>query len=137
MGFLKNIASAANLCSASIKSIAKIAIESKPCGISKTATPADTLIIMGNGPALANAMQDDADVLKKHQLMAVNFAANADEFYQFHPQSYVLADPLFFTGQDHENVARLWQNFANRIDWPMTLFVPAKMRSKEIGRAHV
>lgn len=130
MGILKNITSAAHLCSASFKSIAKIALESKPCGISKTATPADTLIIMGNGPALANAMQDDADVLKKHQLMAVNFAANADEFYQFHPQSYVLADPLFFTGRDHENVARLWQNFANRIDWPMTLFVPAKMRSK-------
>ena len=85
MGILKNITSAAHLCGASFKSIAKLALESKPCGITKTATPTDTLIIMGNGPALANAMHDDADVLKKHQLMAVNFAANADEFYQFHP----------------------------------------------------
>lgn len=130
MGFAKKISAAAQLCGASFKSLVKLAVESKKCGISKVASPTDTLIIMGNGPALAIAMNNDADILQQHKLMAVNFAANADEFYQFRPKSYVLADPLFFTGQDLENVARLWRNFAERIDWPMTLFIPAKMKSK-------
>lgn len=129
MGFANKISSVAQLCGASLKSIVKLAVESKRCGITPIARPDDTLIIMGNGPALADTMNNDADVLSRHQLMAVNFAANANQFYQFRPKSYVLADPLFFTGQDHENVTRLWENIESRIDWAMTLFVPAKMRA--------
>lgn len=139
MGLAKKFLNATHLCGASFKSLVKIALESKKCGISKAASPGDTLIIMGNGPALADTMKEDADLLKQHHLMAVNFAANADEFYQFRPQFYVLADPLFFTGQDHENVSRLWSNFTNRIDWGMTLFVPTRLRAllPEISNQHI
>ena len=139
MGFFKNITSAAGLCGSSFKSLVKLAVESKKCGISKTAKPDDKLIIMGNGPALSTTMEQDADILKQNRLMAVNFAANADEFYLFKPQSYVLADPIFFTAKDHQNVALLWENFSNRIDWQMTLFVPAKLRNlvPQIANPHI
>lgn len=130
MGIAKKIIETASLCGASFKSIVKLAVESHRCGISAVASPSDTLIIMGNGPSLADTMRDYAATLRRHPLMAVNFAANADEFYQFRPRFYVLADPVFFEATDNENVARLWTNFSERIDWPMKLFVPAKMRAK-------
>lgn len=130
MGISKKIASAAALCATSAKSVIKLAIESRPCGIRKAEDSDESLIIMGNGPSLADAMANHAPALHNHPLMAVNFAANAEEFYGFRPRYYVLADPVFFADTPHENVLKLWKNLSERINWPMTLFVPAKMRRK-------
>lgn len=130
MGISKKIASAAALCATSAKSVIKLAIESRPCGIRKAEDSDESLIIMGNGPSLADTMANHAPALRNHPLMAVNFAANAEEFYGFQPRYYVLADPVFFADTPHENVLKLWKNLSERIKWPMTLFVPAKMRRK-------
>ncbi len=83
MGISKKIASAAALCATSAKSVIKLAIESRPCGIRKAEDSDESLIIMGNGPSLADAMANHAPALRNHPLMAVNFAANAEEFYGF------------------------------------------------------
>lgn len=80
---------------------------------------------MGNGPSLADTMRQCRPALEANALMAVNFAANADEFYQLRPQYYVLADPHFFTA-GNENVMRLQKNLATRVDWDITLFLPAR-----------
>lgn len=88
-----------------------------------------TIIILGNGPSLRETLTNHAGILKRHRLMAVNFAANTPEFHQLKPCDYVLADPHFFVGKDtDENVRRLWENLL-KTDWPMQLHVPVKYAS--------
>lgn len=118
----------------SAKSIVKILLQSRRCTISHAPDPDQPIIIMGNGPSLADTMRDYVRALDSHPLMAVNFAANADEFYRFRPGFYVMADPVFFAADPHENVVRLWDNFNHRVDWPMTIFVPAPMRNLALDR---
>lgn len=90
----------------------------------------ENLIIMGNGPSLRDTMKEYGDVLRKSKTLAVNFAANAEEYTELRPSLYVLADPHFFrvneTGEsDDANVMRLWKNIS-ATSWPMTLYVPCK-----------
>jgi hypothetical protein len=63
-----------------------------------------------------------------HDRIAVNFAANAPEFFELQPTGYVLADPHFFDGISTDpNVAKLWDNIRST-RWPMTLFLPANRK---------
>lgn len=85
-----------------------------------------SIVILGNGPSLRNTIDTQLDRLQRHTLMAVNFAANAPDFFTLRPGQYTLADPHFFEGIDSDpNVARLWESIASA-DWPMTLHVPWK-----------
>ncbi len=105
--------------------------------LSKRPSPAGTpkdeaLIIMGNGPSLRDTIANNSDILKKSKTLAVNFAANADSYFELKPDIYVLADPHFFrTGQDGKsadpNVVRLWENIAGT-DWDMSLYMPCKAK---------
>lgn len=82
------------------------------------------LIIMGNGPSLRETLQANGDLLLSCPTMAVNFAANTDEFFRLKPRHYVLADPHFFkSGVKDQNVKKLWENIG-AADWEMTLHVP-------------
>lgn len=109
------------------KSMIKIVIQSSRPTISKSAREGETLIIMGNGPSLATTIRDHSDILKSHDLMAVNFAANTDEFLSLKPKYYILADPLFFSKGGHTNVDTMYQRLSSMVDWKMKLFVPSKM----------
>ncbi len=91
------------------------------------------LVILANGPSLRHELDTHLDELARETTLAVNFAANAPEFFSLNPDYYVLADPHFFNGADKDaNVARLWVNL-RKTDWPMTLFLPLQHR-KEIQR---
>lgn len=92
-----------------------------------SADEGDTLIIMGNGPSLKQTIANDIDILRRHPLMAVNFAANTPEFQLLKPRYYTLADPHFFQKQSDPNVARLIANI-NSATWTITLFVPIAAR---------
>lgn len=86
------------------------------------------LIIMGNGPSLRSFIDEGPDLRDGFDLMAVNFAANAEEFRELRPQLYILADPHFFNGHASDpNVARLWQNLGS-VSWDMTLWLPLSHR---------
>ncbi len=90
------------------------------------------LIIMGNGPSLRATIADHRAILESNDTLAVNFAANSEEYRRLRPRLYVLADPHFFkTGADgaaeDPNVARLWKNLSET-DWDMTLYVPCRAR---------
>ena len=130
MAILNKLSEFAEATGASMKSIVKLLLQTRRSTISRVADPDLPLIIMGNGPSLADTMRDYADTLLSHPLMAVNFAANAEEFYRFRPQYYVLADPAFFAADPYENVVMLWENIRRRVDWPMTIFVPATCRRR-------
>ena len=106
-----------------LASIARIALRSR-CGVAvPTVPPGSSIVVMGNGPSLADTIEHHADFLADKALMAVNFAASTPQFRQLRPRYYVLADPLFFSPTPPENIQRLWQNLSDT-DWPMTLFVP-------------
>lgn len=106
-----------------LASLAKVILRSKrpSTAVSPTDTP---LIIMGNGPSLRSFIDAGPDLRDGFDLMAVNFAANADEFRALRPQLYILADPHFFNGHSSDpNVVRLWQHLS-AVSWQMTLWLP-------------
>lgn len=83
----------------------------------------DTLIVMGNGPSLADVIAADAPALHRYPLLAVNFAALTEEFFRLRPRYCLMADPVFFAAEGNENLRRLRENLG-KVDWQMTLFVP-------------
>lgn len=122
----------------SLKSIVKLALKSRKSTVSKVASSDDSIIIMGNGPSLNDAIENSFDKLTTIPTLAVNFAANAPQFTQLRPRYYVLADPHFFVATDDVNVKKLMNNLSS-IDWRMTLFVPfeAKKRGFVIDNENV
>lgn len=118
--FLTNLALTA-------KGVGKIILLSRPV---PRLNPSDKggkrIIVLGNGPSLKETIAENGELLKTTPTVAVNFMANAPEFWELRPDFYVLADPHFFTGTVHENVATLWQNLS-KVSWQMTLCVPRKM----------
>lgn len=92
-----------------------------------------SVIVMGNGPSLRDVISEQREQLMQYTRMAVNFAANAPEFFELKPAHYILADPHFFTGVESDpNVRKLWDHLS-KADWGMTLHIPAQMRNKMDG----
>ena len=107
----------------SLKSLAKLALQSRPVRVPQAEHPA--IVILANGPSLNDTMARHTDILKNSFTMAVNFAANTDMFFDLRPRYYVMVDPVFFGDDSVANIARLRQNLA-RVSWPMTIFVPRR-----------
>lgn len=130
--FAEKTAKALGELGASLKSVAKIATTKrgtvKPLAKRGRADKnRKALIVLGNGPSLKQNIENDLEILQNNDTLAVNFAANAQEFTLLKPKFYVLADPHFFNNLSDPNVGRLIGNL-NKIDWPMTLFVPSSAR---------
>lgn len=89
-----------------------------------------TIIIMGNGPSLRDAIEKDADVLQKFPRMAVNFSALTPDFQQLRPNYYILADIAFFAKEKRGKVPALWETLS-AVTWQMTLFLPASARKMD------
>lgn len=115
----------------SVKSVAKVALQSRRVSGMGGDKEGDTLVILGNGPSLNDTIAEHGEVLARYPLLAVNFAANAPQFRQLKPRYYLLADPHFFNRPDDANVGRLLAAL-DSIDWPMTLFVPASVAEKSL-----
>lgn len=109
----------------SLKSIVKILLQSRPISLRKT-VDGGRIIIMGNGPSLNTTIAGHLDTLKGTTTMAVNFAALAPVFFDLRPDYYIMADPHFFTGGDDGGNLDMLRRALGRVDWPMTLFVPAR-----------
>ena len=122
----------------SFKSLFKLMLKSRKSTILKVASDEDSIIIMGHGPSLNDAIVNSFDKLTTIPTLAVNFAANAPQFTQLRPRYYVLADPHFFVATDDVNVKKLMANMSS-IDWKMTLFVPfeAKKRGFAINNENI
>lgn len=113
----------------SLRSIVKLLLKSRPSGVTPRDRQGESLIIMGNGPSLREVLDNDLDKLCQSHTMAVNFAANAPEFFELKPRYYTLADPHFFNPGHDTNVDRLIENI-NRVSWDMTIFVPRQALKK-------
>lgn len=86
-----------------------------------------TVIIMGNGPSLNEAMSLHREVLERMPKLAVNRAVATPDFFALKPEYYLLADGVFFSDDRSGKVRQMWETFG-RVDWPMTLFIPARYR---------
>ncbi len=121
---------------ASAKSLIKVALQSRPCSIgeAKAAAEGKPLIIMGNGPSLGEVIKSDLHELAGSVTMALNFAANAEEFTRLRPDFYLMADPHFFKGRKSDpNVERLFSRLNSETAWPMTLYVPVGHSAASLG----
>lgn len=129
----KTVSDALAVAGKSVKSLIKLALLSRPVGrgLRKAGLdhPGDSLIIMGNGPSLAEDIASHLDALAKGPAMAVNFAACAPEFVRLRPAYYIIIDPHFFSGKEDPNLQKLWGAIA-AVDWPMTLIVPRKQAGR-------
>jgi hypothetical protein len=125
---IKRVADNLSLLTASIASLLKVMLLSKRVASSRPVDKSRRVIVLGNGPSLRTTIADHRDFLMSHDRIAVNFAANAPEFFELQPTGYVLADPHFFDGISTDpNVAKLWDNIRST-RWPMTLFLPANRK---------
>ncbi len=117
--------------SPSLKSVAKMLLQSR-CTRPwprRDASRGDAIVVMGNGPSLAQTIAEYGETLASMPTMAVNFAAIAPEFTRLRPGYYIMVDPLFFAPSDQPNMVRLRRALAD-VDWDMTLIVPRGKAAK-------
>lgn len=112
----------------SILSLIKILLQSKWNVTFPKLAGEKELVILGNGPSLNTTLAESMPFLQSHRLLAVNFAACAEQFASLRPQFYVLADPLFFTATNQPNIKKLWYVLNNEVDWNLTLLVPHRFK---------
>ncbi len=111
----------------SIKSLAKLILLSRSVKLPKADT--ETMVIMANGPSLNETLRDNADALRRLPTLAVNFAANADIFFDIKPCYYLMVDPVFFGDDTNVPALRQLRDNLTRVDWQMTLLVPRRQAS--------
>lgn len=88
--------------------------------------PERRIFILGNGPSLKEQMPRliEQRAWEKGDFMAVNFFSTSEEFTTLKPKYYIISDPQFFRKAGHsERVAEMYQALAERVTWPMTLYV--------------
>lgn len=84
--------------------------------------------VLGNGPSLTESLTEQFDFIRQTEVVCVNNFAHADIFTSLRPQNYVISDPNYFvfTEQttDRDDIRRTLTIFLERVNWPMTLYVP-------------
>lgn len=129
MGKVDKIKRALGVFADSAASVLKVVLMSgKPSAASSEKK--GTLIVMGNGPSLRDAIDNHRDVLLNHDLLSVNFAPLTQDFFSLKPKMHLLADGLFFQTEKQGNVEEMWSAL-RRVDWNMTLYVPVKQRKSK------
>lgn len=91
-------------------------------------TPAATMAVLGNGPALGQELpqllEEAVANPAARDFLAVNFFAEDDRFYDLRPAYYVLSDPMFFReSAERGRVMALYRTLDERVTWPMNLYV--------------
>lgn len=124
---------------ATLASALKILLKSRKPSGSESVQMGTEIVILGNGPSLADTMDRHSDWLASKELMAVNFAANTYAWEKLRPRWYVLADPHFWSKKQNENLKLLWENLKITA-WPVILYVPCnklKATRKKLRESHV
>ena len=118
----------------SLKSIVKLVLQSRRSSVSRADRNGRPLLILGNGPSLAKNIADDMEILRTNDTLAVNFAANTEEFLSIRPRYYLLMDPHFFNPNPTDpNVKRLFERLSDLVTWDMTLFIPTRCNPVSLG----
>lgn len=100
--------------------------------------------LLANGPSAKEIVTERKDLLKNTDLMVLNDFGNTTMFFELKPAYYILLDPAYFDyeftnpglNEDNSDNSRsrerqLMDNF-KKVDWDMTLFVPAIYKEKNV-----
>lgn len=82
--------------------------------------------ILGNGPSLKRELPQliAQRAWEEKDILAVNFFALSEEFALIKPKYYVISDPMFFRKAGYgERVQELYKALAEKVSWPMKLYV--------------
>lgn len=93
------------------------------------------LVILANGPSLTSTVEHHRNWLKKRDLLAVNLCATSPLFTELRPEYYLIADPLFWIVDEKREA--LFGSLAQKTDWPLHLFVPARAMADKKWRPMV
>lgn len=111
----------------SILSIVKIALKSrKGSKLPVQLRNSDELVILANGPSLNATVEQHPKFLSGKTLLVVNFCATSSMFERLKPELYLIADPLFWIVDEKRE--KLFGTLANKVTWPMYLFIPSRAR---------
>lgn len=84
--------------------------------------------VLGNGPSLNESLAEQFDFIRQTEIVCVNNFAHADVFPRLQPQNYVISDPNYFVFSeqttDRDDIRQTLSVFLERVNWPMTLYVP-------------
>ena len=117
-----SIASGLSQLGKTLKSLCKMLLSSRPASLRPRPQDGREIYILGNGPSLKTALQEQQVRLAASDCLAVNFFANSPAFSEIKPRYYILIDPHFFT-PGNANGDSLWRNLAEA-DWDITLIIP-------------
>lgn len=85
-------------------------------------------IIAGNGPSLADQLNNNLTALQNEPVFTVNFFPNSQEFNQIKPTYHALMDPVFsvenIPTRYKEQRASLYHDLNTKTDWDLHLFYP-------------
>lgn len=84
--------------------------------------------VLGNGPSLNESLANQFDFIRQTEIVCVNNFAHADIFTRLQPQNYIISDPNYFVfterTTDRDDIRQTLASFRERVNWPMTLYVP-------------
>lgn len=87
-----------------------------------------TCIIMGNGPSLADTLNDHSDILQSQRVVAVNTFALSEHYAAVRPEFYCLVDPAYSSaiGCDwaRDNQIAVLNALRQKTTWDMHAFFP-------------
>lgn len=104
----------------------KIVVQSKNTGRPEKADTFSEIVILGNGPSLRPLIEDKGYFLRDKALLAVNYAVLSEYYNRLKPGYYLVADPVFFSGDEHCD--KLFDTMASKTDWHMELYLSAHAR---------
>lgn len=117
-------------------SVLRILLQSSFFNVLKTnQIPSKPCLILGNGPSLNDTLaKTNPTLFEKFDAMAVNNAANSDEFIRLKPKLYILNAITYFQSDqelsdfyiDAKKV--LFQSLKVKTSWKMSLLVPFRAR---------
>lgn len=128
MATLDNIQKWAASLEQTLLSMVKIPLKSRrPSALPTGLSNPDELVILANGPSLNTIVSAHRDFIDRRTLLAVNFCATSPMFTDLKPELYLIADPLFWIVDEKRDA--LFGALAEKTDWPLHLFMPARSRS--------
>ena len=84
------------------------------------------ILILGNGPSLGEQLPRliSEKASEQGDIMAVNFFSLSEDFTTLKPKYYVISDPQFFRKAGfNERIEAMYKALAEKVSWPMTLYV--------------
>ena len=91
----------------------------------------NSLYILGNGPSLSKSLYNYSVILKKSDVIVVNYFNSTDWYEIIKPKYYMFVDPVLFKSKDeidesyHEETDRFIKNLIEKTTWKINFIIPS------------